>query len=199
MRISVLGLIIAVFAIGPIVAQEKIQTGNGGNAVGTKSSSHNREMNSSDSSQEINARSSNGGGGGGSYQSSQSSVSGSEGNSSLPGSGGGGGFQATGEEIPNMGRAPDRPNGIGRLDLRVFDEDGHPISKAYVKLESNRTDGFFCEAWGYSDARGVAVLPPLHMGRLKIIVKARGCKAQTLEIPASALAQPVRVTLRCGK
>lgn len=99
------------------------------------------------------------------------------------------------EEIPNMGRAPKEPNGIGRLDLRVFDESGRPIKNAYAKLESTRTDGFFCESWGYTDARGVAVLPPLHMGRLKLIVKAPGYQKQTLTIPASNLSEPVRVTL----
>lgn len=99
------------------------------------------------------------------------------------------------EEIPNMGRAPKEPNGIGRLDLRVFDEEGRPVKNAYAKLESTRTDGFFCESWGYTDARGVAVLPPLHMGRLKLIVKAPGYQKQTLTIPASNLSEPVRVTL----
>ena len=31
-----------------------------------------------------------------------------------------------GDDIPNMGRAPREPNGIGRLDLRVVDEQGIP-------------------------------------------------------------------------
>ena len=43
---------------------------------------------------------------------------------------------------PSQGIAPKVPNGIGRADVRVFDEKGNPIRNAYVKLESTRTDGF---------------------------------------------------------
>ncbi|HZG51208.1 MAG TPA: hypothetical protein VEZ40_03640, partial [Pyrinomonadaceae bacterium] len=30
-------------------------------------------------------------------------------------------------DIPNMGRAPSQPNGIGRLDARVVDQAGNPV------------------------------------------------------------------------
>ena len=70
------------------------------------------------------------------------------------------------DDIPNMGRAPSEPNGIGRLDLRVEDENGHPVMSAFAKLESNRSDGYLCESWNTTDAKGVAVLPPIHMGKL---------------------------------
>ena len=56
------------------------------------------------------------------------------------------------QDIPNMGQAPKQMNGIGRLDLRVFDENGNPIKGAFAKLESRRTDGFFCESRNYTDA-----------------------------------------------
>ena len=75
----------------------------------------------------------------------------------------GGSTQGNGD-IPNMGHAPTEPNGIGRLDLRVEDENGHPIMNAFAKLESHRSDGYLCESWNTTDARGVAVLPPIHMG-----------------------------------
>ena len=65
-----------------------------------------------------------------------------------------------------------------------------------VKLESNRTDGFFCESWDNTDAHGITVLPPIHMGMLKLIVKAKGFKKQEIEVPANSLGDPVRVTLR---
>lgn len=96
---------------------------------------------------------------------------------------------------PNMGHAPKETNGVGRLDLRVVDQDGNPVKDALAKLESTRTDGFFCESWNDTDARGVAVLPPIHMGTLKLKVKAKGYKTLEIEVPASSLDEPVRVTL----
>ena len=100
------------------------------------------------------------------------------------------------DEPQNMGIAPKAPNGIGRADVRVYDESGNPIRNAQVKLESNRSDGYFCETdWGLTNDRGVMVLPPLHMGELKFKVKAKGYRSQELNIPASSLNEPVRVTL----
>jgi hypothetical protein len=97
---------------------------------------------------------------------------------------------------PSRGVAPKVANGIGRADVRVFDESGNPIRNAYVKLESTRSDGFFCESWDNTDERGIAALPPLHMGTLKLKVKAKGFKAQELEVPVEDLGNPVRVTLK---
>ena len=34
-------------------------------------------------------------------------------------------------DIPNMGKAPTQPNGIGRLDARVFDQAGNPVRGAF--------------------------------------------------------------------
>lgn len=100
-----------------------------------------------------------------------------------------------GQDIPNMGRAPSEPNGIGRLDARVVDEAGNPVRGVQLKLESRRSDGFFCESWNTTDERGVAVLPPLHMGRLRLVVKAKGYEDQKLDINPANLGTPVRVTL----
>jgi hypothetical protein len=99
------------------------------------------------------------------------------------------------EEPASTGVAPKTANGIGRADVRVRDEDGNPIKNANVKLESTRTDGFFCESWNDTDERGLANLPPLHMGTLKLKVKAKGYKSVELEVPAADLDQPVRVVL----
>lgn len=99
-------------------------------------------------------------------------------------------------EPPSQGVAPKTENGIGRADVRVFDEAGNPIRNAYVKLESTRTDGFFCESWGDTDTRGMIALPPIHMGSLKLKVKAKGYRPQELEVPTSELGDPVRVTLK---
>lgn len=97
---------------------------------------------------------------------------------------------------PSQGVAVKVPNGIGRADVRVFDEHGNPIKDAFVKLESHRTDGFFCESWGGTDERGLIVLPPIHMGSLKLKVKAKGYRSEELELLASNLGDPVRVTLK---
>lgn len=102
---------------------------------------------------------------------------------------------SAGSGIPNMGKAPTEPNGIGRLDARVFDAAGNPVRGAYLKLESERSDGFFCESWNSSDERGVSVLPPLHMGSLKLIVKAKGYETQKINVPTDSLNEPFRVTL----
>ncbi|MFL6209601.1 MAG: carboxypeptidase-like regulatory domain-containing protein [Pyrinomonadaceae bacterium] len=99
-------------------------------------------------------------------------------------------------DIPNMGRKPDGPNGLGRLDARVFDEAGQPFAGALIKLESSRTDGFFCESWNSSDERGVAVLPPIHMGSLRVTVKAKGYETQKLNVDPATLGEPVRITLK---
>lgn len=98
-------------------------------------------------------------------------------------------------DIPNMGRAPREPNGIGRLDLRVVDENGNPLKGVRADLESKRADGFVCESWNWTDARGVSVLPPLHMGNLKLTLKLKGYETARLEIPANSLNEPVRVTM----
>ena len=100
------------------------------------------------------------------------------------------------DDPPSTGVAPKVINGVGRADVRVRDEKGNPIKDAYVKLESTRTDGFFCESWNDTDARGIAALPPLHMGNLKLKIKAKGYQTQELEIPFEQLSEPVRVTLK---
>lgn len=102
--------------------------------------------------------------------------------------------QTTGE-TPNMGRAPKEPNGVGRLDLRVVDENGNPVKGARARLESTRSDGFFCESWGTTDNRGVIALPPLHMGSLKLKVQAKGYQKYEAPVATGSLDEPVRVTL----
>jgi len=100
------------------------------------------------------------------------------------------------DTLPSQGIAPKIPNGIGRADVRVFDEKGNPIRNAFVKLESTRSDGFFCESWGETDASGVIALLPIHMGSLKLKVKAKGFRPQELDVPADGLGDPVHVTLK---
>jgi len=100
------------------------------------------------------------------------------------------------DDPPSTGMAPKVINGVGRADVRVRDENGNPIKDAFVKLESTRTDGFFCESWNDTDAHGLANLPAIHMGSLKLKIKAKGYQTQELEIPFDQLGEPVRVTLK---
>lgn len=98
-------------------------------------------------------------------------------------------------EAPNMGRAPKGPDGIGRLDLRVVDENGNPVEGVRADLKSKRTNGMLCESWNWTNASGVAVLPPLHMGDLQLTLKAKGFETLKLNVNAADLDKPVRVTL----
>jgi hypothetical protein len=97
--------------------------------------------------------------------------------------------------VPNMGRAPSQSDGVGRLDLRVVDEDGNPLKGVRADLQSHRAGGFLCESWNWTDARGVSVLPPLHMGKLTLKLSAKGYETQKIEVNAADLDQPVRVVL----
>jgi hypothetical protein len=106
-----------------------------------------------------------------------------------------GGQSATNNDIPNMGRAPKQADGVGRLDLRVVDENGNPVKGVRADLQSQRSGGFLCESWNWTDARGVSVLPPLHMGKLSLKLSAKGYDTQKLEINASDLDQPVRIVM----
>lgn len=100
-----------------------------------------------------------------------------------------------GKDLPNMGHAPAHPDGVGRLDLRVVDEKGDPIKGVQAKLKSKRPGGFLCESWASSNELGQAVLPPLHIGTLKLTLKADGYQTQEITVPAEDLAKPVRVTM----
>ena len=104
--------------------------------------------------------------------------------------------QNNNNEIPNMGRAPKQADGVGRLDLRVVDENGDPVQGVRADLESKRSGGFLCESWNWTDARGVAVLPPLHMGKLTLKLSAKGYQTQKIEVDAASLDQPVRIVLQ---
>ena len=99
-------------------------------------------------------------------------------------------------EITNMGRAPKQVDGIGRLDLRVVDQDGNPVQGVRADLQSKRMGGFLCESWNWTDARGVSVLPPLHMGKLTLKLSAKGFQTQKVEIDAASLDQPLRIVLQ---
>jgi hypothetical protein len=98
-------------------------------------------------------------------------------------------------DVPNMGRAPKQPDGVGRLDLRIVDEQGNPVEGVRADLKSTRSNGFQCESWNWTNAQGVAVLPPLHMGRLQLTLKAKGYETLKVSVDAGSLDQPLRLTM----
>lgn len=99
------------------------------------------------------------------------------------------------DELAKLARAPLQTDGIGRAVVFISDENGNPVKKAYVTLESNWGSDNFCESFGPANQEGAIALLPIHMGRLKLIVKAKGYATTRLEVAANSLSQPVRVTL----
>lgn len=105
----------------------------------------------------------------------------------------GGGDQP--EERPHMGRAPDRPDGVGRADVRVFDQNGNCVKDAKARLSSKRPNGFSCDSGETTDAAGRALLPPLHIGQLKLSIAADGFQPLEAAIDPGQLAEPLRAVL----
>ena len=103
------------------------------------------------------------------------------------------------EQMLKMGRAPKTTDGIGRAVVVLKDAGGNPVKKAYVHLYSTRSDGFLCESWAWTNDDGVVLLPPLHMGDLKIKIKADGFQKNTTEVDADSLGEPVTITLMSKK
>jgi hypothetical protein len=103
--------------------------------------------------------------------------------------------QATIESITRLAKAPMQPDGLGRAVILVSDKDGQPVRNAYAKLESVWGGDHFCESWGSTNSQGAIALNPIHMGKLKLMVKAKGYETQKIEVDASSLSEPVRVTL----
>src|SRR5688500_13830749 len=77
-------------------------------------------------------------------------------------------------ELLKMGRAPNQPGGIGRAVIQVLDEQGNPIPVAFTTLSSIWGGDQFCESYGRVNQDGVIALLPIHMGKLKLKVKAKG-------------------------
>jgi hypothetical protein len=103
------------------------------------------------------------------------------------------------EQMLKMGHAPSQPGGIGRAVVVVTDEQGNPVKGAYVKIVSMWGDGNLCESWAWTNDKGVVVLPPLHMGELKMNTTAKGYKKFVEEVELSALSDPIHITLTSKK
>lgn len=101
----------------------------------------------------------------------------------------------TTEDLLKMGRAPGAPDGIGRAVIEVEDMNGNPVPVAFVNLSSIWGGDQFCESYGQVNKDGVIALLPIHMGKLKLKVKAKGYKTYETTIDPTALNEPVVVKM----
>lgn len=101
----------------------------------------------------------------------------------------------TTDELLKMGRAPGATDGIGRAVIEVEDEQGNPVPVAFVTLSSIWGGDNYCESYGGVNRDGVIALLPIHMGKLKVKVKAKGYRTYETTIDPAALNEPVVVKL----
>jgi hypothetical protein len=99
------------------------------------------------------------------------------------------------EELLKMGRAPGGTDGIGRAVIEVEDMQGNPVPIAQVLLSSIWGGDNYCESYGGVNRDGVIALLPIHMGKLKLKVKAKGYKTYETTIDPATLNEPVVVKL----
>jgi hypothetical protein len=103
--------------------------------------------------------------------------------------------QQSREELAKLAKAPNEVDGIGRAIVFVSDENGQPVKGAYATLESTWGGDHYCESFGSTDREGAIALLPIHMGTLRLVVKAKGYQTSKTTISTSSLSEPLRVTL----
>lgn len=101
----------------------------------------------------------------------------------------------TRDEISKLAKAPIETEGVGRAVVFVSDVNGEPIKGAHATLESLWGRDNFCESFGWTNNNGAIALLPIHMGTLKLIVKAKGYKTASVEVATRSLSEPINVTL----
>ena len=99
------------------------------------------------------------------------------------------------QELSKLARAPEQVDGIGRAVVFVTDEAGNPVKGAYATLESTWGGDHYCESFGSTDSDGAIALLPIHMGALRLVVKAKGYQTSKLPVSLNSLSEPLRVTL----
>ena len=99
------------------------------------------------------------------------------------------------DDIAKLARAPIEADGIGRAAVFVSDTNGNAVKGAYATLESYWGRDHFCESFGWTNKNGAIALLPIHMGSLRLIVKAKGYKTSNVEVVPRALSEPIVVTL----
>ncbi|MCA1616519.1 MAG: tetratricopeptide repeat protein [Acidobacteria bacterium] len=99
-------------------------------------------------------------------------------------------------EPPNRGVAPKKLDGLGRMDLRVTDQNGNPVKGVKARLSTKRPNGLDCDCWETTNATGRAVLPAIHVGKqLLLELDAKGFEPQKLIVNPQDMAQPYRVKM----
>lgn len=99
------------------------------------------------------------------------------------------------EALAKLARAPSERDGIGRAVVFVGDANGGVVTGAYANLESTWGGDHYCESFGSTNDQGAIALLPIHMGQLKLVVKARGYRTASMEVDADNLSRPIFVTL----
>ena len=99
------------------------------------------------------------------------------------------------EEMSKLARAPQQVDGIGRAVVFVTDEGGNPVKGAYATLESTWGGDHYCESFGSTDGDGAIALLPIHMGTLRLVVKAKGYETSKMPVSLNSLSEPLHVTL----
>jgi hypothetical protein len=99
------------------------------------------------------------------------------------------------QEMTKLARAPQQVDGIGRAVIFVADEGGKPVKGAYATLESIWGGDHYCESFGSTDGDGAIALLPIHMGALRLVVKAKGYQTSKLPVSLNSLSEPLHVTL----
>ncbi len=103
---------------------------------------------------------------------------------------------AAGGGAQNMGHAPKKLDGIGRMDLRVVDQDGNPVKNVKSRLSTKRPNGLNCDCWSATDALGRAVMNPIHVGeKLHLELKADGFQPQDILVNPDDMAAPYKVVM----
>lgn len=98
-------------------------------------------------------------------------------------------------DLAHLAVAPAK-DGIGRAVVEVVNQDGKTISNAGITLESKWGLDEFCESFGPTNSQGAIALPPIHMGDLRLVVKAKGYETVKMVISREDLARPIRVSLK---
>jgi flagellar biosynthesis GTPase FlhF len=97
-----------------------------------------------------------------------------------------------------LGHGPRGGNPSVRMDLRVVDGTGKPVSGVKTKLWSERqSNGFLCETFHTTDALGKVLMDPIHFTKtLQLKLEAKGFAPQTIQVDPAQLDQPFTAVLQ---
>lgn len=102
----------------------------------------------------------------------------------------------TAADLAPYALVPAARDAMGRAVVEVVGPDGAPLFDALVTLESKWSGGTQrCESFGGTNRHGAIALPAIHIGDLKLVVKAKGFATYKAVVAPSDLARPIRVTM----